>query len=109
MEAKFFDLSEMSGTEMSPGVMRHAIYMDNTMLTFVEFESGGEVPEHSHPHEQITFVVRGTLRFRLGEEERLISAGCGACCPPHVVHSAVVIEGPAFVIDAWYPPREEYK
>jgi quercetin dioxygenase-like cupin family protein len=94
---------------MLPGVVRQAVYLDHAMVTFFDFEPGAEIPEHSHPHEQISFVIRGTLEFTLGDETRSLSAGQGATIPPHVPHSATIGDKPAFVLDAWYPLREDYR
>jgi quercetin dioxygenase-like cupin family protein len=105
----FFRVRELPETEMLPGVVRRAVYLDNAMMTFFHFDPGAEIPEHSHPHEQITFVVQGTLEFTLGDETRTLSAGEGATTPPHVPHSATVGDEPAFVLDAWHPAREDYR
>lgn len=105
----FFTVSELPGSEAGPGIVRRAVYLEHAMVTFSDFAPGSVVPEHRHPHEQITFVVRGALEFRLGEETRLLRAGDGVCCPPDVPHSAVTVEAPAFALDVWYPQREDYK
>jgi quercetin dioxygenase-like cupin family protein len=105
----FFSVSELRSTEMLPGVLRRAVYLDNVMLTFFEFEPGSVVPEHSHPHEQISYVFEGALEFKLGDEVRVLRAGEGACCPSGVPHSATVLDEPTKVIDAWHPVREDYK
>ena len=105
----FFTTNELPSTEMLPGVVRRAVYLENVMMTFFDFEPGSVVPEHSHPHEQITLVTRGALAFQLGGEKRILRAGDGVCCPAGVPHSAVVLDDLASALDAWYPPREEYK
>jgi quercetin dioxygenase-like cupin family protein len=105
----FFTVKDLPGTEMLPGMMRRAVYLDNVMITFFDFEPNAVVPEHSHPHEQISFVVKGAMEFHLGDETRVLRAGEGACCPPDVPHSAVILDEPTFALDAWYPPREDYK
>jgi quercetin dioxygenase-like cupin family protein len=105
----FYTVSELPGTEMLPGVVRRAVYLEHAMVTFFDFEPGSVIPEHSHPHEQITYVVRGAMEFRLGDETRVLRAGEGVCCPPEVTHSAVVLDEPTAALDAWYPLREEYR
>lgn len=105
----FFKVRELPNTEMLPGVVRRAVHLDHAMMTFFDFEPGAEIPEHSHPHEQITFVVQGTLEFTLGDETRTLGAGEGATIPPHVPHRATVGDEPAFVLDAWHPAREDYR
>jgi quercetin dioxygenase-like cupin family protein len=41
------------------------------MLSEVNFASGVVLDSHKHPHEQITYVCEGKIRFTLGEEEVL--------------------------------------
>ena len=105
----FFAVSELPGTEMLPGVVRRAVYLEHAMVTFFNFAPKSVIPEHSHPHEQITYVIHGAIEFRLGEEMQVLQAGDGVCCPPGVPHGAVVLDEPTFAFDAWYPLREEYK
>ena len=105
----FFKVDDLPAIEMLPGVLRRAVHLDNVMITFFDFEPESVIPAHSHPHEQITYVVRGTMAFTLGEETRTLHAGDGVTIPPDVPHSAVVLDEPAFVLDAWHPVREDYR
>ena len=79
------------------------------MLTFFEFAPDSTVPEHMHPHEQITLVLEGELEFTLGDETRIIKAGEGATIPPEVPHSARTLSQPTKALDAWHPIREDYR
>jgi hypothetical protein len=36
----FFTVDKLPSTEMLPGVTRRAVYLDNVMLTFFDFEPG---------------------------------------------------------------------
>lgn len=105
----FFTVNELPGTEMLPGVVRRAVYLEHAMITFFNFAPRSVIPEHDHPHEQITYVVQGAMEFRLGDETRTLRAGEGACCRPGMRHSAVILDEPTSALDAWYPLREEYK
>jgi unsaturated pyranuronate lyase len=105
----FFTVSELPGVEQLPGVVRRSVHLDHAMVTFFDFTPGSVLPEHSHPHEQITFVVRGAMKFRLGDEVRVLRAGDGVAAPPGTVHGAVVLDEPTFALDAWYPQRADYK
>ncbi len=105
----FFAVKDLPETEMLPGVARRAVYLEHVMMTFFEFTPGSVIPEHDHPHEQITYVVQGAMEFNLGCETRTLRVGDGACIPPGVPHSAVVLDEPTVALDAWHPPREEYK
>lgn len=105
----FFATKELPETEMLPGVTRRAVWLDGVMLTFFTFAPGAVVPEHAHENEQITYVARGAMEFTLGDETRTLRAGDGVSIPPDVPHSAVILDEPTEVLDAWNPPREEYK
>lgn len=105
----FFAIPKLKETEMLPGVRRRAVSLDKVMITFFEFEPHAIVPEHNHPHEQISVVIEGAMEFQLGEEKRILKAGEGACIPPSVKHSARILDQPTAVYDSWSPPREDYR
>ncbi len=105
----FYTVSELPATEVRPGMVRRSVYLEHAMVTFFDLAPGAVIPEHSHRHEQITFVVRGAMEFTLGEEVRVLRAGDGVCSPPGVVHGAVVLDEDMFALDAWYPQREDYR
>ncbi len=105
----FFTVNELPATEMLPGVMRRTVYLEHAMMTIFTFEPGSVVPEHDHPHEQITYVVQGAMEFTLAGETRVLRAGEGVCCPSGASHGAVILDEPTVALDAWYPLREEYR
>ncbi len=105
----FYRTDELPATEMLPGVLRRAVYLDDVMLTFFDFEPEAIIPEHHHPHQQITFVISGMMEFDLDGETRVLQAGDGVLIPPDVPHSAVIGHGPCKALDAWHPVREDYR
>ena len=104
----FFRTADLPATAMLPGVTRRAVYLDDVMLTFFDFEPNAVIPEHHHPHQQITWVVSGTMEFDLDGEKRVLQAGDGVLIPPNIAHSAVILDEPCQAIDAWHPIREDY-
>ncbi len=69
-------------------------------------EPGATVPEHSHPHEQVGYLVSGDLTFLIEGEEIVVEDGDSyslASEEPHGVEnrSERVVEG----IDVFSPPR----
>jgi len=105
----FFTVNDLPQTPILSGIERRAVWLDGVMLTFFTFKPGAIVSEHAHPHEQITLVTKGAMEFTLDGETRRLNAGQGVCIPPNVPHSALTLDGPTEVIDAWSPPREDYK
>ena len=104
----FFTINDLEKTEMAAGIDRRAVYLDKLMLTFVDFEPGIDLPRHSHPHEQITLVIEGTLEFTLDNETRILKAGQGVTVAANVPHSARSLTEKTRVVDAWHPLREDY-
>ena len=104
----FFTLDDLPATEMRPGMVRRSVHLDHAMITFFTFAPRSVLPVHDHPHEQITYVIRGAMEFTLGDQTRVLRAGDGVCSPPGVPHGAVVLDEETFALDAWYPRREEY-
>jgi len=69
-------------------------------------EPGATVPEHSHHHEQIGFVMQGTLTFDVDGEEHIVGPGDSFVIPGGEPHSAEnVSEEPVSGIDVFSPPR----
>ena len=59
--------------DMVAGVRRQTLECGHTMMQMlVTLEAGSRLPEHLHPHEQITHVLSGRVRFKLdrGAETR---------------------------------------
>jgi quercetin dioxygenase-like cupin family protein len=95
--------------EMFPGVVRRTLNVgERTMLCEVTLASGAVVPSHTHPHEQIGYLARGRLRFRIGDEERELAEGDSWLVPPNVPHVVTALED-SVAIDIFSPPREEYR
>ena len=62
-----------------------------TMAQF-SFAEGGTVPRHQHENEQLMYVVEGTLRVTVGDEEVIVRRGEVLQIPSDVPHSAVALE-----------------
>ncbi|HEY76623.1 MAG TPA: cupin domain-containing protein [Thermoflexia bacterium] len=105
----FFRVADLPSVDMMPGVVRRAVWLDRVMVTFFEFAPNTVIPTHDHPHEQITYVVEGEMEFTLGEETRRLRAGEGVCIPSGTPHGARILDRRTVALDAWHPPREDYK
>jgi quercetin dioxygenase-like cupin family protein len=90
---------------------RRIITGDRMMITHVYMKKGCVVPRHRHENEQITYILDGALRFRLGEEESIeqidVHAGEVLCIPSNLPHSAEALEDTVDV-DIFNPPRADW-
>jgi quercetin dioxygenase-like cupin family protein len=78
------------------------------MLVEVHFQAGAVGAEHSHPHEQVAYVVRGRVTFSLSGQKFEMSAGDSILIPGDVVHGVVAIEE-SVLLDTFAPPREDFR
>jgi quercetin dioxygenase-like cupin family protein len=53
----------------------------------VDFDPGFEAPSHTHPGEEIIYVIEGTLEYRIGGKSVTVKAGDALFVPAGVVHS----------------------
>ncbi|MBT4097939.1 MAG: cupin domain-containing protein [Gemmatimonadetes bacterium] len=104
----FVNVEQLPLLELFPKALSGIVAGENLMLSFLVLETGCEVPEHSHPHEQAGLVLEGKLRFRIGDDEREVGPGEAFIIPADVVHAGFVDKGPVKILDIFAPPRQDY-
>jgi len=80
------------------------------MLAHVYLKKGCIVPKHSHENEQLTYILEGALKFRIGEdgaEEIVVSAGEVLLIPSNIPHMAEALEE-TLDVDVFSPPRQDW-
>ena len=95
---------------VNPMMQRQIITGELMTVAKIYFKDGFLVPMHSHHNEQITQVISGLLRFRIGEDsEQTIDVGPGQTIviPANVPHEALVI-GDVVEMDMWAPRRDDW-
>jgi quercetin dioxygenase-like cupin family protein len=72
-------------------------------------QPGHEPRPHSHPHEQIVYILGGQIDFHIGESVKRLGAGGLLVVPPNVQHwGEVVGDEPVLNLDVFTPKRSEY-
>lgn len=94
--------------ELVPGYMARLIHGVQSTVSFVDITKGNKLPEHSHPHEQTTYIVEGELEMTIGGEVMVLKKGMVHVIPPNVPHSAIA-HVDAKVIDFFSPARDDYR
>ena len=92
----------------APGIKRQMVVGRNLMMCRFTFEPFLVTPEHTHPHEQMTLVVKGRVKFFVSGEERIVSAGDVLHFPPHNRHGATMLDEEVVLIDIFSPIREDF-
>ena len=91
-----------------PGLERRVLASnDKLMLVEHHMEKGWVGAQHSHPHEQIVYVVYGRLRVSAAGRDFEIGKGDSFVVRGGVEHQASALED-SQVLDVFTPRREDY-
>jgi quercetin dioxygenase-like cupin family protein len=95
---------------VNPSMRRQIITGELMTVARIYLKDGFLVPMHSHHNEQITQVISGVLKFRLGKDgDETIDVGPGQVIviPANLPHEARVI-GDVVETDMWAPRRDDW-
>ena len=96
-------------TDLGGGVTRKVLsYSQNLMTVELRFEKGSFGAKHSHPHEQIGYIISGKLVYQEeGCEDRILGTGDTYYVAPNVVHGVQILEDTK-LLDIFTPMREDF-
>jgi len=100
--------ADVPARRIGEGIERQMIVGERLMLCRLTIGPHVDTPVHSHPHEQMTIVERGRVRFTIDGRERLAVAGDVLHFPPNVVHGATMLDEEVVLIDIFTPIREDF-
>lgn len=91
-----------------PGLKRQVMsYSPAMMLVRHTMEKGWVGAKHSHPHEQMVYIVHGRIRFEHPGGTFEVGQGDSFLVPGGVDHQASAVED-SEVLDIFTPMREDY-
>ena len=91
-----------------PGLTRRIlVHSETMMLVEHHMEKGWAGARHSHPHEQLAYVISGHLCVGVGAEWFEARAGDSFIVKGGVEHQAFALE-PSVVLDVFTPARDDY-
>lgn len=102
------DWSRIKKENPAPGIQRQMVVGQNVMMVRFTFEPFLVTPEHTHPHEQMTLVVQGKVKFFIEGEVKIVSPGDVLHFPPHNRHGATMLDEEVVLIDIFSPVREDF-
>ena len=107
LSAQYWD--SMPREEVRPGVSRCAFRGDQVLLVMNWLQPGMEVRPHSHPFEQVVYVVRGKMKFWIDGSEVEVGEGGMLRIPPDAEHCGAPIGDETVMnLDVFSPIREDY-
>lgn len=105
---RFFDYDAVTPREVAPGFHGRYVHSDNVTQGRVDIDAGARLPEHTHPQEQWTTVLSGTLELTVAGVLHVLQPGHLLCIHPHEPHSARAVTA-CQVIDVFHPVRQDYR
>ena len=104
----FINLKTITEREVVPGFKGKFIHSDNVTIVHWDITAGAKLSEHNHYHEQITNIINGELELTIEGITKVLKSGELVVVPSNVKHSGRAITN-CYVIDVFYPIREDYK
>ncbi len=106
--AQHVNWSSIPVEQVAEGVERQMVVGENLMICRFRFAPFLVTPEHDHPHEQMSIVVSGRVRFFVEGIERIASPGDVLHFPPNCWHGATMMDEEVVLIDIFTPVREDF-
>lgn len=85
-KSPLYKWDELPKEVVRAGVQRSGFRGDDVLLVMNWLTPGSEVNPHSHPFEQIAYVVQGRMKFVVGDDVFEVGPGSVIRIPPNVLH-----------------------
>ncbi len=102
--------ADVPAEPMNALLTRAFITGSEAMIARIDLKKGCVVPKHSHPNEQIAWIVEGALEFVLGDDGAqwvTVRAGEVLVIPGGLPHAAEALED-TVDYDIFAPPRQDW-
>ena len=106
-EATFYRWNDIPEEPLNPTLSRKIITADRMMMAHVILKKGSVVPTHQHENEQITYILKGALKFEINGKEIIVREGEVLTVPSNVPHAATALED-TLDLDVFSPPRQDW-
>ena len=105
---RLLDFTTVAPREVAPGYLGRYLHSDHITQGRVDIASGAVIADHSHPHEQWTLLLSGSLELTVSGVPHVLRPGQMLYIAPHERHSARALTASA-VLDVFHPPRDDYR
>ena len=103
----FGSLANIPEEKITDSITRRVLSGEKCMMVSWNIKSGTHAAAHSHPHEQIVWMIKGKCEARVSTERRILNAGDVAVIAGGVEHELWFQEDTELV-DIFAPPREDF-
>ena len=85
----FGALAELPWERVTDKIERRLLAGQQGMIVWRKMKAGAHAAAHRHPHEQIVWMLKGKMDFRIGNDRRSMVAGDVAVIPGNVEHEGI--------------------
>jgi quercetin dioxygenase-like cupin family protein len=93
---------------LAEGIERRMVVGQQLMACHLRFAPHVVTPIHRHPHEQMTLVLEGRVRFTIEGKDRVAEAGDVLHFASNVEHGATMLDEEVVLVDIFTPLREDF-
>lgn len=95
------------------GTERKVFFSDRLTMVLLRIDrpviAGEQLSCHYHIHDQITYVLEGRIRVKVGSATREIGPGGCYVVPSNVHHGIVTLTPKVCIMDVFTPAREDFR
>jgi quercetin dioxygenase-like cupin family protein len=103
----FINVEFLDAHEMIPGFNAKFVHSESMTISYWEIKKGSTLPEHAHPHEQISQVMEGLFELTIAGTSQIMKPGMVAIIPSNIIHSGKALTD-SKVMDIFCPVRKDY-
>ena len=104
----FVNLDGLEPREPMPGFRGRFVYTERTTIVYWDVAAGASLPEHAHPHEQVSSPLDGGFDMTVNSVTHRMTGGTVCVIESDVVHSGHAITD-CRLVDVFCPVREDYR
>lgn len=104
----FFCSKDAKFEDLGNGIKRAILASEGSLMAVENhFEKGAIGALHSHPHEQLSYVLKGSFKFTIEDETHIVKTGDTLYKKPNVIHGCKCLEE-GVLLDVFTPIREDF-
>jgi quercetin dioxygenase-like cupin family protein len=109
VEPQFVSFRRLEAFPLADGATAKPLFGEGAMLNLVELEPNAVVARHSHPHEQLGVIIRGSMTLEVDGTDHLLEEMDAYTLPGGVEHEGIAGPEGTLVLDVFRPVREDYR
>ena len=107
--AHVVEVAKVPPVSLGPGIDTNIVCGKDLTLSFATIAPNAVGKMHSHPHEQMIYVLEGEADLILGGKTYSLKAGDTAWVPSNVEHTGLAHAGGSRFLEIFTPARKDFE